>query len=620
MRFYCLLILLLVSAFSYSQVRKINVESAVQNVTVFTSGAQITRIANVSVVPGRSEVIFSGLSNQLEQQSLQLKADANITLLSVQTTKDYFNQRKIEQDEKELLEKQLDVKEKNDLDAKLLEVYKNEEAMLVKNQQIGGQGGVKSSELKENLDLHRQRLTEVYQKQLEVQKRIANQQKEFLKIQSQLKEISKKKDSSNYSVTALIENKETRSIKFQLSYTVKDAGWYPVYDLRVTEVSQPLNVLMNANVFQRSGETWKDVELTLSTGNPNDNATPSELQPWRLGFYDPSAIWLRSKQMLPGETAGRVMTESGEPISGATVAIKGTKIATQSDANGFFKLQNFPQGGVLVITSIGFLSKEVAAKPGYLTVKLAPSINNLEEVVVVGFSTDASSDLRIRGASAYTPKRDEIQPVIVSTQYQPTAVVYKIEEKYSIETDGKTTTIGIKNFPVPALYDYYSAPKVDASAFLTAKILNWQELDLQPGEVNLYFEGTFIGKTYLDLDDASDTLAIALGKDNNVRILRKLVKEYSTKKFIGSNQTESKHYEITVRNLKRVPVTVKIEDQIPISVTKDIDVQDIEAKEAQLDKDTGILTWLIELKPGEERKLNLKYSVKYPKDRKVVID
>jgi hypothetical protein len=69
-----------------------------------------------------------------------------------------------------------------------------------------------------------------------------------------------------------------------------------------------------------------------------------------------------------------------------------------------------------------------------------------------------------------------------------------------------------------------------------------------------------------------------------------------------------------------VPVTVKIEDQIPISVTKDIDVQDIEAKEAQLDKDTGILTWLIELKPGEERKLNLKYSVKYPKDRKVVID
>ena len=117
-----------------------------------------------------------------------------------------------------------------------------------------------------------------------------------------------------------------------------DAGWYPVYDLRVTEVSQPLNVLMNANVFQRSGETWKDVELTLSTGNPSDNATPSILQPWNLGFYDPSASWLRSKQMLPGETAGRIMTENGEPIAGATVTIKGTTIGTVTDANGFFKL------------------------------------------------------------------------------------------------------------------------------------------------------------------------------------------------------------------------------------------------------------------------------------------
>jgi hypothetical protein len=619
MRSYCLLILLLVSGFSYCQVRKVNAESIVQNVTVFTSGAQITRVANVSVVPGRSEIVFTGLSNQLEQQSLQLKADANITLLSVQTTKDFFNQRKIEQDEKELLEKLADVNERNQLDSKLLEVYKNEEAMLVKNQGIGGQTGVKSTELKENLDLQRQRLTEAYQKQLEIQKRLTSQQREISKVQSQLKEISKKKDSSNYSVTALIDNKETRNIKFQLSYTVKDAGWYPVYDLRLIEVSQPLNVLMNANVFQRSGETWKDVALTLSTGNPNDNATASELQPWRLGFYDPSASWLRSKQMLPGETAGRIMTENGEPLAGATISIKGTAQATITDANGFFKLQKFPQGGILVITSVGFSSKEVAATPGYLTIKLSPAANKLDEVVVVGYGLEG----RVGGldiAPNFQKKREEVQTVIVSTQYQPTAVVYIIEEKYSIETDGKTTTIGIKNISIPASYDYYSAPKIDASAFLTAKIINWQEYDLQPGEVNLYFEGTFIGKTYLELNDASDTLAIALGKDNNVRVSRKLIKEYSAKRLIGSNQTESRQYEIVIRNLKKVPVAVRVEDQIPVAITKDIDVQDVEAKDAQIDKETGIVTWLVPLKPGEERKLNLKYAVKYPKDRKVIMD
>ena len=87
-----------------------------------------------------------------------------------------------------------------------------------------GQTGVRSIELKENLDLQRQRLTEAYRKQLEIQKRLASQQREAAKIQSQLREVSKKKDSSNYSVTALIDSKETRNIKFQLSYTVKDAG------------------------------------------------------------------------------------------------------------------------------------------------------------------------------------------------------------------------------------------------------------------------------------------------------------------------------------------------------------------------------------------------------------
>ena len=108
------------------------------------------------------------MSNQLDQQTVQLKADANITLLSVQTTRDFLSERKIEQEEKTLIDRSASYKDKWDLDAKLLEVYRNEEAMLIKNQSIGGQSGVKATELKESLDLQRQRLTEVYGKELEI--------------------------------------------------------------------------------------------------------------------------------------------------------------------------------------------------------------------------------------------------------------------------------------------------------------------------------------------------------------------------------------------------------------------------------------------------------------------
>jgi hypothetical protein len=613
---------ILVTFQSIAQTRKLNAETVVQNVTIFSSGAQVVRSSSVAVQPGRSEIIFSGLSNQLEQQSVQLKADANITLLSVQTTKDFLSQRKVEQEEKDLMEQRNALKEKIALDNKLLEVYKNEEAMLVKNHAIGGQTGVKTAELKEALDLQRQRLTEVYQKQLEIQKRIQTQQADFERMRAQLAEISRKKDSVNYVVSALIDSKETRSIRFSLLYTVKDAGWYPTYDIRVNDVAQPLNVLMNANVFQRSGETWKDVELLLSTGNPGDNATPSSLQAWMLNFYDPSVNWLRTKGLQPGTASGRVVNGRGEPVVGASVTIRGSNSAIVTDANGFFKLQSFPQNSVAVVSSVGYESKHIQLKPGYFTVQLKEASHNLDEVVVVGYGkakNNGSSDDLVAMASKQV-KQEAIQTVDVATQYQPTTIVYKIDEKYTLETDGKTTTIGIKSFTIPTLYEYYSAPKLDPSAYLTAKVVNWQDYDLQSGEASLYFEGTFLGKSYIDLNEVSDTLSISLGKDNNVKISRKLVKEMSSKKLIGSNRTESKQYETIVRNTKKIPVNIIVQDGLPVSVNKEINVEDAHAPDAQVDKETGIATWKFTLQPATEKKLTIGYSVKYPKDKKVVVE
>ena len=619
MRIALIFSMLLLNLAAISQVKKIQAETAIQNVTVFSSGARIERSASVSILPGRTEISFAGLSNQLDQQSVQLKADADITLLSVQSTKDFLSERKIEQEEKIFIERNNSLKDKLDLDLKLLDVYKNEEAMLIKNQVIGGTSGVKTTELKDALDLQRQRLTEVYQKQLEIQKRILEEQQDSQRFKLQLQEISKKKDSINYIVTALVDSKETKNVKFQLLYNIKDAGWYPTYDVRINDVTGPLKVLMNANVFQRSGETWKDISLILSTGNPNDNATPSSLQPWMLGFFDPT-ISYNKQGLIPGAATGRITDEKGEPIANASIIIKGTSTGVTTDANGFFKLQNFQTNSSIIVSSIGYISKEVAIKPGYFTISLSPANNELSEVVVTGYSLQSN----VAGVEAhdnrYKAKKESIQTVTVATQYQPTTLVYKIDDKYTLETDGKTTTIGMKQFDVPALYNYVSTPKIDPSAFLTANIINWQDYDLQSGEASLYFEGTYLGKTYIDLSAVADTLSLSLGKDNGIKVTRKLAKEFSAKRFIGGNRTDTRQYEINVRNTKQVPVNITISDQFPVSTNKEINVDDQKAPEAQIDKDTGISTWTITLQPGQEKKLDISYSVKYPKDRKVVLD
>lgn len=558
---------------------------------------------------------------------MQLKADAAVTLLSVQAVKDFAGGRKLDADQRSLLDNRTSLQDKLDADNRLLQVYKKEEDMLTKNEAIGGQTGVKTEELKQALDLHRTRLTDVLQKQLEIEKRMQATQKELAKAGAQISEIGKKRDSINYTVTALINSRETQNVRFELLYTVKDAGWYPTYDVRVTDVTKPLYVLMNANVFQRSGETWKDVAVQLSTGNPGDNATPSSLQPWMLGFYDPSVAWQRSHTAIPGVVSGRVLDESGKAVAGASVSVKGTNIGTATDANGFFKLQNLPVNSGLVVSSVGYSSKEIKAVPGYLVVSLKQNEARLEEVVVVGYGAAREQEdgtLRrkdITGSvSSLKAKPAGIDLVNVNTQYQPTNVVYKIDEKYSLETDGKTTTIAIKRFDVPALYDYIAVPKLDPSAFLTAKILGWQEYDLQSGETNLYFEGTFLGKTYLDLSAVGDTLSLSLGKDNGIKVSRKLLKEFSAKKFIGGNKTETKEYEITVLNAKKTPVTITVQDQFPVSVTKEIEVKDRNAPEAKVEEDSGLVTWTIALPPSQEKKVRMSYGVKYPKDRNVVLE
>ncbi len=621
MRILLSAILLCLFIHARAQVKKISAETTIENVTIFSSGARVERTSTISISPGRSEISFAGLSNQLDQQSVQLQADANITLLSVQATKDFLSERKIDQEEKSFIERTTSLKDKLDLDMKLLEVYKNEEAMLVKNQAIGGQSGVKTTELKDALDLQRQRLTEVYQKQLEIQKRIAEEQADSERSKSQLQEISKKRDSINYVVTALVESKETRNIKFQLLYNVKDAGWYPAYDVRIKDITDPLSVLMNANVFQRSGETWKNISLFLSTGNPNDNATPSQLQPWMLGFYDPS-VSFRSQGVIQGAATGRITDEKDEPIANVSVNVKGTSNGTITDANGFFKIQNFANNSSIIVSGVGFESKQVAIKPGYFTIILKQSSLALTEVVVTGYGAlqGRASGVEISDDKFLKDKKQSIQTVTVATQYQPTTTVYKIDDKYTLETDGKTTKIGIREFDVPAVYDYFSAPKIDPSGFLTAKIINWQDYDLQSGEASLYFEGTYLGKTYIDLGPVGDTLSLSLGKDNGVKVSRKLVKEFSSKRFIGSNRTETRQYEISVRNTKREAVNITVTDQFPVSTSKEIDVNDQKAPGAEADKETGITVWTMTLQPGQEKKLNISYSVKYPKDRRVVLE
>jgi uncharacterized protein (TIGR02231 family) len=192
---------------------------------------------------------------------------------------------------------------------------------------------------------------------------------------------------------------------------------------------------------------------------------------------------------------------------------------------------------------------------------------------------------------------------------------FNIALPYTIESGNKPTLVEIKSQLLAANYIYAVSPKVDRDVFLLARVTGWEELSLLPGEANIFFEGTFVGNTYLDPSAIKDTLGISLGRDKRISVKREKVKDFSSRKTIGSTQRDAYTFDITIRNAKAEKIELIVEDQIPVSTNNQIEVTTTQSSGAVFEKSSGKLKWLITLQPTESKKLTFGYEVKYPKDK-----
>jgi hypothetical protein len=108
-----------------------------------------------------------------------------------------------------------------------------------------------------------------------------------------------------------------------------------------------------------------------------------------------------------------------------------------------------------------------------------------------------------------------------------------------------------------------------------------------------------------------------LGIDKNISVKREKLVDFSSVKILGLNKKETFAYSISVRNKKKQAIDILIEDQLPLSSDKDIEVDALETSNANYDKDYGKCSWRFQLKAAESKTLKLSYSVKYPKDKQI---
>lgn len=637
-------------------------KSKITEVTLFTNGAQVTRIATGKISKDKHLLVFEKLPRELEPQSIQVKNIDNCTILSVK----HYLSNNIEQNTKnaqKAIQDKIDKQEFRikEINAKL-SVYASEQKLLLDNSIIARKNeGSAISEIKEAADYYRLRLTEIKQDELMLEKEYDEIKIKIQELYVQMNEIMVNSSTTYSKIYVAIESEKESTVEISLSYFINSAGWQPLYDFRVDDISKPLIIDYNANIYQSSGEDWNNVNIKLSNSNPTLSGEKPELGVWYIERND--KIERKSIRGNYAAIRGRIVDkENRDPLPFVNVTIEKNGIqfgGGVTDADGNYVIKPIEPGTYdIKATFLGYKPVQIKSIPllsgviQFQNIEMESSAQEIESVTITKYSvplidrdrTSSGSTVSadeimkmpsrnassiatnvggvfsqdgevssIRGQRSYGESNYEINNIIANTtRNNVTNLEYSIEIPYSIPSDGADYTLKIKEVKSPVNYIYYSVPKLDNEVFLTAELKDWTQLNLLSGKSSIYFQGTFTGESYIDASQTSDTLHISLGRDNNILVKRE-GKKNSEKKFIGNNIKEIVGWDYTVKNNRNVPVKVFVEDQYPITERKSIEIELLESSGAKVDTKTGKLIWELLLSPDEKKTFTLSYSVKYPR-------
>jgi len=604
---YFILFLFLISSTIQLKADEVVSESSIKHVTVFNEGAFVTRTAKMNIPSGTQTIRFAGLTGFLDPNSIRVAGDGNFYILAVNHEYDYLSKEDLETEVNLLREQHQTLNDELAINQAFLQVLAQERELILANKNLGStQEGVNMQDLKEMADYYYKRLN-----------------KDINKVVADITEITSQKREIKTDVLVEVKADAPTNAGLEITYFVKDAGWFSNYDMRVTGANEPLTTLHKAKIFQNTGEDWENVLLTLSTSRPSMSATKPNLEPFFLSFDSQHTIEpITQGPYNPNirQVTGKVIdVEDNSPLLGATVRVVGTSIGAVTDLDGSYNLA-IPQGASQIsITYVGFSQQVLNISQATMNVYLSADNTQLDEVVVLAYGASAESS-STRKEKRYEYKDQNLTiPVPTATKSSVLSKEYEIQIPYTIASKGKVSLVEIEQLEIPANLSYSIVPKVEAAAFLTASVRDWEKYGLQEGEANLYLDGTYIGKTVVNSSATTDSLELSLGRDQNLAIERKLLDDESKKQFIGGKKQVQRSFEITVRNTRDETVNVNVQDQVPVSRDKTITVEVAELSNGNMDESSGLVNWNLNLKPKETKKLILTYTVKYPKYQKVQI-
>lgn len=243
-----------------------------------------------------------------------------------------------------------------------------------------------------------------------------------------------------------------------------------------------------------------------------------------------------------------------------------------------------------------------------------------------GYSAESLRNTNIQSKSAAPTMKDQADNnsalQLSAADYtqiseQSLSVHYDVKIPYDIRTNGQAQAVTLAEQEMKANYNYYAAPKLNKDVYLIANITDYSQYNLLKGEANIIFDGSYVGKTYINPTTASDTFQIPLGVDKNIIIKRELIDEKSGNKVFSGKRQSNFNYQLSIRNNKNIPIHLVLKDQFPKSTDKEIEVELTQTDKALINEEVGTLTWEMNIKAQKTETVKFGYQVKYPKDKPI---
>lgn len=200
---------------------------------------------------------------------------------------------------------------------------------------------------------------------------------------------------------------------------------------------------------------------------------------------------------------------------------------------------------------------------------------------------------------------------------QGLSVQLRVPGLSTIRGDGTPSRLNVGESKLKTQFHYRATPKLVPAVFLVGEMTNSLPYPILPGSVDVFRGNSFVARLDQERVPQGQIFAVTLGVEDNLKVRHEVIKQ--SEKATGLvSKTNERHYahRFYISNYLRQAANIEIKDQIPVSELDDVKVvvDYSKTKGFNLDKDDGILTWNVYLKPNESKEIELAYRIDVPGD------